>query len=155
AAEQALAALNESDATIAATYEQLARLGQDARDAEAEWRRQLRQREELEAGRAETVIELGELEARLGNAQQAQPTAEAQPADRQQVAAAAEAARGAEVEALLAVRTAEERANAVRGRADSLRRAAAAERDARLRAEQARAARVHAAAVAAAVADAG
>ncbi len=44
--------------------------------------------------------------------------------------AAAEAARSAEVEARLAVRTAEERANAVRGRADSLRRAAAAEREA-------------------------
>jgi chromosome segregation protein len=55
----------------------------------------------------------------------------------------------------LAVRTAEERANAVRGRADSLRRAAAAEREARLRAQQARAAREHAAAVAAAVAEAG
>lgn len=53
------------------------------------------------------------------------------------------------------MRTAEERANAVRGRADSLRRAAAAEREARVRAQQARAARLHAAAVAAAVADCG
>jgi len=43
----------------------------------------------------------------------------------------------------------------VRGRADSLRRAAAAEREARARAEQAHAARLRAAAVAAAVADAG
>ena len=46
--------------------------------------------------------------------------------------AAAEQARAFEVEARLAVRTAEERANAVRGRADSLRRAAAAERWTRL-----------------------
>ena len=69
--------------------------------------------------------------------------------------AAAEAARAAEVEARLAVRTAEERANAVRGRADSLRRAAAAEREARLRAQRAREAREHAAAVAAAVAESG
>ena len=59
------------------------------------------------------------------------------------------------MEARLAVRTAEERANAVRGRADSLRRAAATEREARVRAQQARVARQHAAAVAAAVADAG
>ena len=51
-AEQALAALNESDAAISAIYEQLGRLGQDARTAEEEWRRLLRQREELEAGRA-------------------------------------------------------------------------------------------------------
>ncbi len=53
------------------------------------------------------------------------------------------------------MRTAEERANAVRGRADSLRRAAAAEREARLRAQRAREAREHAAAVAAAVAESG
>src|SRR5512146_1803456 len=52
-------------------------------------------------------------------------------------------------------RTAEERVNAVRGRADSLRRAAAAEREARLRAQRAREAREHAAAVAAAVAESG
>ena len=156
-AEQALAALNESDAAISAIYEQLGRLGQDARAADEEWRRLLRQREELEAGRAETLGELGELETRLRNVEQTQQvSAEPSPGEaRQQIAAAAETARGVEVEARLAVRTAEERANAVRGRADSLRRAAAAEREARLRAQQARAAREHAAAVAAAVADAG
>ena len=156
-AEQALAALNESDAAISAIYEQLGRLGQDARTAEEEWRRLLHQREELEAGRAKTLAELGELETRLRNVEQTQQiAAEPSPGEaRQRIAAAAETARGVEVEARLAVRTAEERANAVRGRADSLRRAAAAEREARLRAQQARAAREHAAAVAAAVADAG
>ncbi|HXO14152.1 MAG TPA: chromosome segregation protein SMC, partial [Mycobacterium sp.] len=153
-AEQALAALNESDAAISAIYEQLGRLGQDARAADEEWRRLMRQREELETGRAETLGELGELETRLSNVEQIQHFT-AEPVDRHQIAAAAEAARGAEVEARLAVRTAEERANAVRGKADSLRRAAAAEREARVRAQQARAARQHAAAVAAAVADAG
>ncbi|KAA8967774.1 chromosome segregation protein SMC, partial [Mycobacterium sp.] len=130
AAEQALAALNESDAAISASYEQLGRLAQDARAAEEEWRRLLRQREELETGRAQTLEELSELETRLRNAEQTQP-ADAQPGHlraRQQIAAAVEAARSAEVEARLAVRTAEERANAVRGRADSLRRAATAER---------------------------
>jgi chromosome segregation protein len=156
-AEQALAALNESDAAISAIYEQLGRLGQDARAADEEWRRLMRQREELETGRAETLGELGELETRLSNVEQTQhATAEPSPGEaRHQIAAAAEAARGVEVEARLAVRTAEERANAVRGKADSLRRAAAAEREARVRAQQARAARQHAAAVAAAVADAG
>ena len=155
AAEQAMAALNESDAAIAAIYEQLGRLGQEARTADEEWRRQLRQRDELEVGRAQTVEELTELEGRLHNAQQTQTVFEAEPVDRRHIIAAAEAARAAEVEARLAVRTAEERANAVRGRADSLRRAAAAEREARLRAQRARAAREHAAAVAAAVADSG
>ncbi|MBX7430737.1 chromosome segregation protein SMC [Mycobacterium sp. Y57] len=154
AAEQALAALNESDAAISSIYEQLGRLGQDARAADDEWQRLIRQRDELEAGRTRTVEELGELEQRLHNAQQ-EPMFEAEPVDREVCTAAAEAARSAEVEARLAVRTAEERANAVRGRADSLRRSAAAERDARIRARQAREARVRAAAVAAAVADSG
>jgi chromosome segregation protein len=158
AAEQALAALNESDAAIAAIYEQLGRLGQDARTAEEEWGRLLRQREELETGRAQTVEELSDLETRLRNAEETQQGSAGEPIDREHIDAARsvlETARAAEVEARLAVRTAEERANAVRGRADSLRRAAAAEREARLRAEQARAAREHAAAVAAAVADSG
>ena len=156
-AEQALAALNESDAAISAIYEQLGRLGQDARAADEEWHRLMRQREELETGRAQTLGELGDLETRLSNVEQTQGvlTEPKHGEVRQQIAAAAEAARGVEVEARLAVRTAEERANAVRGRADSLRRAAAAEREARVRAQQARAARQHAAAVAAAVADAG
>ncbi|MGE0216790.1 chromosome segregation protein SMC [Mycolicibacterium sp.] len=154
AAEQALAALNESDAAISAIYEQLGRLGQDARAADDEWQRLIQQRDELEASRNRTVAELGELEQRLHQAQQ-EPMFDAEPVDRQESTAAAEAARSAEVEARLAVRTAEERANAVRGRADSLRRAAVAEREARVRAQRAREARVHAAAVAAAVADAG
>jgi chromosome segregation protein len=154
AAEHALAALNESDAAISAIYEQLGRLGQDARTANEEWQRLIRQRDELESGREQTVEELAALEQRLHNAEQA-PLVDSAPADRQQTVAAAEAARAAEVEARLAVRTAEERANAVRGRADSLRRAAAAEREARLRAQRAREAREHAAAVAAAVAESG
>jgi len=154
-AEQALAALNESDTAISAMYEQLGRLGQEARTADEEWNRLLRQREELEAGRTQTVEEVTGLETRLRNAQATPLAHAAEQVDRRHIAAAAEGARGVEVEARLAVRTAEERANAVRGRADSLRRAAAAEREARLRAEQARAARLRAAAVAAAVADGG
>ncbi len=157
-AEQALAALNESDTAISAMYEQLGRLGQEARAAEEEWTRLLCQREELEAGRTQTIEEVTELETRLRNARETPLMHAAEPDatfSRQQIAAAAENARGVEVEARLAVRTAEERANAVRGRADSLRRAAAAEREARLRAQQAHAARLRAAAVAAAVADAG
>src|SRR5690606_3674872 len=70
AAEQALAALNEADAAISAIYEQLGRLGQDARAADDEWQRLIKQRDELEAGRNRTVEELAELESRLHNAQQ-------------------------------------------------------------------------------------
>ncbi len=155
AAEQALAALNESDAAISAIYEHLGRLGQEVRAAEDEWRRLQAQREELEAGRVQTVEELGELEARLQAAQESQAIVEATPGERQQIQAAAEAARATEVEARLVVRTAEERANAVRGRADSMRRAAAAERESRVRASAARAARQNASEMAAAVADSG
>ncbi|HEY5149893.1 MAG TPA: chromosome segregation protein SMC [Mycobacterium sp.] len=155
AAGEALAALNESDAAISAIYEQLGRLGQDARAAEGDWRRQLAQRNELEASRTQTVEELTALEARLNAAQEGQTVVEDAPVDRQQMQSAAEAARTVEVEARLTVRTAEERANAVRGQADSLRRAAAAEREARLRAQRARAARAHAATVAAAVSESG
>ncbi|MCW2731226.1 MAG: condensin subunit Smc [Mycobacterium sp.] len=154
AAEDALAALNESDAAISAIYEQLGRLGHEARAAEDEWQRLNGQRNELEAGRMKTVEEMSALEERLRNAQE-EPTFDAEPVDRQESVAAAEAARAAEFEARLAVRTAEERANAVRGQADSLRRAATAEREARLRAQRARVAREHAATVAAAVADSG
>ena len=154
AAEDALAALNESDAAISALYEQLGRLGQEARSADDEWQRLISQRDELEAGRSRTVEELAQLEQRLHNAQQ-EPMFEAEPVNRHESTVAAEAARSAEVEARLTVRTAEERANALRGQADSLRRAATAEREARMRARRAREARVHAAAVSAAVAEAG
>ena len=91
AAEQALAALNESDAAISAMYEQLGRLGQDARAAEEEWSRLLGQRGELEAGRVQTVDEVTELETRLRNAQETQQVHAADPspaAARQQIAAA-------------------------------------------------------------------
>ncbi|MUL45062.1 chromosome segregation protein SMC [Mycobacterium sp. CBMA293] len=152
--EHALAALHESDAAISAIYEQLGRLGHDARTADAEWQRLIAQRDELEAGRSRTLAELAELEDRFHNAQQ-EPMFEVEHVDRHETTAAAEEARAIEVEARLAVRTAEERANAVRGRADSLRRAAAAEREARLRAARARESREHAAKVAAAVADSG
>lgn len=155
AAEQALAALNESDAAISQIYEQLGRLGVDARNAEGDWHRQIKQREELEASREQTVAELTELEERLHAAQDIRVTPTDEPVDRERLTAVVDTVRSAEVEARLAVRTAEERANAVRGRADSLRRAAATEREARVRAQRARAAREHAATIAAAVAESG
>jgi chromosome segregation protein len=155
AAEQALAALNESDAAIAALYDHLGRVGQQARAAEQEWQKLLSQRGQLEASRTQTLAELAEIEGRLRAAQEVAAIVDDSPADREQMQAAADAARATEVEARLAVRTAEERANAVRGQADSLRRKAAAEREARIRAQQARAAREHAAAVAAVVAESG
>ncbi|MBM4475078.1 chromosome segregation protein SMC [Rhodococcus hoagii] len=161
-AEQALAALHESDANMSAVYEQLGRLGHVVRAAHAESERLLAQRAKAESGREETLAALAELEERLRRAEDEQSGAAADsgstaPTDfeRDAAAAALTEVRAMEVEARLAVRTAEERAESVRGKADSLRRAAQAEREARARAERARQARRTAAEVAAAVASAG
>ncbi|MBY6411145.1 chromosome segregation protein SMC [Rhodococcus sp. BP-252] len=160
-AEQALAALNESDAAMAAVYEQLGRLGQLARSAHAESTRLSEQRAAAETGREEALGALAELEERLRLAEDEQSGLEGTSDStestiaRETAAAALAEVRAVEVEARLNVRTAEERAQSLRGRADSLRRAARAEREARARAEREMASRRHAAAVAEAVASAG
>ncbi|NLU81549.1 chromosome segregation protein SMC [Rhodococcus sp. HNM0569] len=160
-ADEALAALNESDAAISAVYEQLGRLGQAARTANAESERLVAQRARAEANRTDTLAQLAELEERLALAEADSGSgddtggSDVSQREREAAAAAVTEVRAVEVEARLAVRTAEERAEAVRGKADALRRAASAERDARARAERARRSRKHAAAVAAAVAEAG
>ncbi|MCV6970946.1 chromosome segregation protein SMC [Mycobacterium bohemicum] len=136
-AEQALAALNESDTAISAMYEQLGRLGQEARAAEEEWTGLVRQRNDLETGRAQTVEEVTELETRLRNAQETGPEHAEEPADRQRIHAAAESARGVEVEARLAVR---DEVNALSARVatltDSLHRDEVANAQAEMRIEQ-------------------
>ncbi len=158
-AEQTLAALNESDAAMSAIYEQLGRLGQAARVAHAESERLTAQRVRAEEGRGESLTKLADLEERLRVAETDGSApghgAESTAADREMAAAALAEVRIVEMDARLAVRTAEERAESVRGKADSLRRAAAAEREARIRAERALRARAHAAEVAAAVAESG
>ncbi|HET7762482.1 MAG TPA: AAA family ATPase, partial [Phycicoccus sp.] len=86
-----------------------------------------------EEARDRDLAGLAELEARLTAAEEA-PEEEPDTAERERLAEAARAARQAEMDARLALRTAEERARALSGRADSLRRAAQAERDARAKA---------------------
>lgn len=154
-AEQALAALRESDAAISAVYEQLGRLGQVVRSAESEIARLIEQRDTAESGRTNVVTQLADLEERLRLAEgesefDGEMAGESEPlaAEREIAAEALAGARAAEVEARLAVRTAEERAQALRGRADRMRAAARAERDARARAARAAQER-HLAAVAA------
>jgi chromosome segregation protein len=75
------------------------------------------------------------------------------PASRQQLADAAVAARSAEMEARLEVRTVEERQRAISGRADSLASAAVAERQAATRAQARAERRASGASVASAVAE--
>ncbi len=152
--EAALAALHESDAQLGAIYEQLARLGEAARSARDEAERLVAQRDRIEASRDETRAALLEHEERLRMAESLPDESVAVGTDERDAAAAAlAAARGVEMEARLARRTAEERAAGVRGKAEGLRRAAAAERASRERAEAAAAARLSAAAVAASVAE--
>ncbi|GAC58845.1 chromosome partition protein SMC, partial [Gordonia hirsuta DSM 44140 = NBRC 16056] len=136
AAEGALAALGESDANVGAAYELLGRLGADIRSAEQEAARLVRQRDKAEEGRAENLAELTAVDERLRRAVDESEVGHDDDADRAlREAAAAEVAtaRSVEVETRLALRTAEERLGSFRGKADGLRRSAAAERAARER----------------------
>ncbi|MFF0455528.1 chromosome segregation protein SMC [Nocardia africana] len=161
AVDQALLALHESDQALVAIYDRLGRLGATARSAQSEYERLLAQRAEAETARDENLRALAELEGRLRHAESEQSDLDSDAdagtdtagQEREQAAAALAEARAMEVEARLSVRTAEERAESVRGKADSLRRAARAERETRARAERAQAARRRAAEVAAVVAE--
>ncbi|WP_327150403.1 chromosome segregation protein SMC [Nocardia sp. NBC_01329] len=165
AVDHTLLALHESDQALNSVYERLGRLGSAVRAADAESERLSGQRADAETAHEKAVTELAGLEDRLRHAEREQADTdsdtegaagtEAAALAREEAAAALAEARALEVEARLAVRTAEERAESVRGKADSLRRTARAEREARARAERAQAARRRAAQVAAAVAESG
>ncbi|RDI49040.1 chromosome segregation protein SMC [Nocardia mexicana] len=161
AADQALLALHESDQALVSIYDRLGRLGETARTAQSECERLQAQRADAETARDENLEKLAELEDRLRHVESEQSELDSDDGagtetageEREEAAAALAEARAMEVEARLAVRTAEERAESVRGKADSLRRAARAERESRARAERAQAARRRAAEVAAVVAE--
>jgi chromosome segregation protein len=129
----ALAKLHESDATLAAVAEELGQLGSLARSAKGEAERVGSAIAAAQEARDRDLAGLAELEDRLRNAQTS-PEEEPDTAEREHLADLARASRQAEMDARLALRTAEERARALAGRADSLLRAAQAERDARARA---------------------
>jgi chromosome segregation protein len=149
--EGALEALNASDATMAALGEQLGLLASAARAAEAEAGRLEQARVRAEEARDKDLSGLAELEERLAAAEHAPAEEEPSTELRDRLAAAATEARAAEVEARLAVRTGEERARALAGRAESLERSARQERAARERLVALRASRSRGAAVAAEV----
>ncbi|GAW48640.1 MULTISPECIES: chromosome segregation protein SMC [unclassified Nocardioides] len=133
----ALAKLHESDATLAAVAEELGQYGSQARAARGEADRLTQAIEKAEAARAEAVAGLADLEARLASAEDA-PDEEPDTSVRERLVEEARAARQAEMDSRLALRTSEERARALHGRADSLVRAARAEREARARAAERR-----------------
>jgi chromosome segregation protein len=129
----ALAKLHESDATLAAVAEELGHHGSQARAARAEAERIAEAMATAREAREQDLAGLAELEGRLMAAQDATDE-EPDTTERERLADGARVARQAEMEARLALRTSEERARALHGRADSLVRAAEAEREARVRA---------------------
>jgi chromosome segregation protein len=126
----ALAKLHESDATLAAVAEELGQYGSQARNARAEAERLDQAILAATEARDRDLEGLAELESRLATAEDA-PEEEPDTSTREQLAEEARSARSSEMEARLSLRTTEERARALHGRADSLVKAAQAERDAR------------------------
>ncbi len=126
----ALAKLHESDATLAAVAEELGQYSSQARNARAEAARVDRAIEAAQVARDKDLEGLAELESRLLAAQDA-PEEEPDTSVRERLAEASRTARAVEMDARLALRTTEERARALHGRADSLLQAARAEREAR------------------------
>jgi len=136
-ADVALAKLHESDATLAAVAEELGQHGSHARAARGESDRLTAAITQAEEARETDLAGLADLESRLAQAQDA-PEEEPDTTERERLADAARAARQAEMDGRLALRTSEERARALNGRADQLMRAAAQEREARQRAVERR-----------------
>ncbi len=129
----ALAKLHESDAILAAVAEELGQLGSLARSSKAEADRIAMAITAAERSRDHDLAGLSDLEQRL--AAQHSPDGEPDTETLERLVQEARAARQLETEARLTLRTAEERARALQGRAEALVRAAHQERDARARAE--------------------
>ncbi|WKN49906.1 chromosome segregation protein SMC [Nocardioides sp. Arc9.136] len=136
-ADVAMAKLHESDATLAAVAEELGQYGSQARAARGEAERLAQAIAKAQEAREQAVAGLADLETRLATAQDA-PEEEPDTGDRERLVAAARDARQGEMDARLALRTSEERARALHGRADGLLRAARAEREARAKAAERR-----------------
>ena len=136
AARQALAQTRERQADAARRRELLQ---QTAASVDGEVARLNQQVADLEASRERDGHSWAQLSARLERAQ-AGPAAEVIGHDeRDSLVEAARAARQAETEARLSLRTVEERVRSLAGRAESLRQAARSEREARARAAAAQA----------------
>jgi chromosome segregation protein len=129
----------------------LGRLGGQARAAAGEAERSAQAVARAQEALAAAQEEAEELAYRLAEAEDAPAEEEPDTSVRDRLAADGANARQTEMEARLQLRTHEERVRALAGRADSLDRAARAERETRARAEARRARREREAAVAAAV----
>ncbi|MFZ4162311.1 chromosome segregation protein SMC [Streptomyces griseoincarnatus] len=141
-----------ADREKSAVAQQLGRLAGQARGAAGEAERAGAAAERAQEALDKALAEVEELAERLEGAEEMPFEEEPDTSVRDRLAADGANARQTEMEARLQVRTHEERVKGLAGRADSLDRAARAEREARARAEQRRARLRHEAEVAAAVA---
>ncbi|MFF7737672.1 chromosome segregation protein SMC [Streptomyces sp. NPDC007984] len=140
-----------ADREKSAVAQQLGRLAGQARGAAGEAERSAAAAARAQEALDRALEEVEELAERLAVAEEMPIEEEPDTAARDRLAADGANARQTEMEARLQARTHEERVKALAGRADSLDRAARAEREARARAEQRRARLRHEAAVAEAV----
>ncbi|MEV0979995.1 chromosome segregation protein SMC [Streptomyces sp. NPDC049915] len=141
-----------ADREKSAVAQQLGRLAGQARAAAGEAERSTAAAARAQEALEQAVQDAEELAERLLVAEETPVDDEPDTSVRDRLAADGANARQTEMEARLQVRTHEERVKGLAGRADSLDRAARAEREARARAEQRRARLRHEAAVAQAVA---
>lgn len=141
-----------ADREKSAVAQQLGRLAGQARGAAGEAERSTAAAARAQDALDAALAEVEELAERLAVAEEMPIEEEPDTSVRDRLAADGANARQTEMEARLQVRTHEERVKGLAGRADSLDRAARAEREARARAEQRRARLRHEASVAEAVA---
>ncbi|WP_426978390.1 chromosome segregation protein SMC [Pseudarthrobacter sp. O4] len=130
-ADAALEKLHDSDARLAAVAERLGHLNSVLRSAVGESERLAASLAKAEANIRTEQASLEAVAARLAAAQETPAEEEPSAEHRDALALAASQARAAEMEARLALRSAEEQLTATANRAASLERAAAAERRAR------------------------
>ncbi|WP_309123894.1 chromosome segregation protein SMC [Arthrobacter sp.] len=135
-ADAALERLHESDARLAAVAEKLGQLGSILRSASGETERLTRLAEAAENNLAAEQERLADITHRLVQAQEAPAESEPDTQTRDMLALAATHARQAEMEARLALRSAEEQLRATTSRAESLEHAAQTERAARAQAAE-------------------
>ncbi|MZE70408.1 chromosome segregation protein SMC [Streptomyces sp. SID5789] len=141
-----------ADREKSSVAQQLGRLAGQARGAAGEAERSAAAAARAQEALDKALLDVEELAERLAVAEEMPVEEEPDTSARDRLAADGANARQTEMEARLQVRTHEERVKGLAGRADSLDRAARAEREARARAEQRRARLRHEAAVAEAVA---
>ncbi|MGW6361808.1 AAA family ATPase [Streptomyces sp. NPDC055092] len=141
-----------ADREKSSVAQQLGRLSGQARGAAGEAERSAAAAAKAQDALEKAVQDAEELAERLAVAEEMPADEEPDTAVRDRLAADGANARQTEMEARLQARTHEERVKGLAGRADSLDRAARAEREARARAERQRSRLRHEAAVAGAVA---